>query len=543
MNKIKFLLLIGLITLLPHTIYGLSASISCTKTTLEVDETTICSVTASDEEDVTTFTGTVTGNSNIEVIGGSLSFNIGESQSFQVKALSEGAGLLTLSGDFESSLPITITSKQSDNTGDNEGNNQNEQPQDNSNNNQNQNKSSDSSLKSISLSSGSLNFSSSTYNYDVQVESNISNLKVTAQSNDSLASIKYSPSDSVSLKYGETKTISIIVLAEDGSSSTYKINVTRKNLDVNTTPSSSNVDLKSLTVEGVTFTFEPDKVSYSLTVPNEVEEALINYELNDSTSTATIDGDTKLKEGRNKIKIIVKSSSGNTKTYTLNITRSKTRISVINDESEIVEKLNSNDKSDLYVNINIEEEKIISKNILEALSKTEKDLSYEVLNNERELLYSITLNGKNIKNTDDFNYQLSFISNTDDKLSNLIKSNNYVSLLFKNNSSIPGKMQLKVFVGDRIIKDYKKIDLYRYNGNKLKLVKKDIEINDGYVDIEIDENTEYVLTKLEKEEKTTTSYIIPVIIMLILVVIIVISLLLRNKKEKKVKKDKNSQEQ
>ena len=439
--------------------------------------------------------------------------------------------------------------------------NQNEEPNENTNGNQNENQGeepttnpdngtdnqqteepndnkekadSDSSLKSLALSSGTISFSKFTFSYNVEIPSNVSNLKVTAVASSEKANIKYNPSDSVDLKYGETKTISVIVTAQDGSSTTYSINATRKNLDnAPTVISTKSTDLKSLTIEGIQFNFEPDKVSYSINVPNDVEEVVINYELADSTSTVKMDGDTKLKEGRNKIKITVTSKDGKTKTYTLNITRNKTRINVRNDEEEILEKINSDDKSDLYVTVDFTDEKIISKEILDALSKTTKELSYEVLNDNREIIYSVILNGKNIQNVDSFNYQLSFISSNDDKLVELIKSNKYASILFNNNENFKGKVTLKVYVGDRNIKEYKTIDLYEFTNNKLKLVEKKLKIEEGYVELTIDANSEYVLTNLEKQIKPKTSYAIPVVILLTLLVIVIIGLLIKRRNSKK----------
>ena len=431
---------------------------------------------------------------------------------------------------------------QNENQDETQNDNQNQDTQNNTNDNQNgniENSSLDSTLKSLAISSGTIDFSFSTYNYDVELSSDVSEVKVTATPNDSTATIKYNPSDSVTLKYGETKTISIIVLASDNTSTTYKINFTRKNLEDKVPVSQKNTDLKSLSIEGVTFNFEPDKVSYNITVPNDMEEAIIKYELANSSATVKIDGDTKLKLGKNKIKIIVTSSNGKTNTYTLNVTRSKTRVSVVNDEEQIIEKINSEDKSDLFVNVNIDEEKVISKNILEALSKTNKELSYEILNEDRELLYSIYIKGKEVKNIADFNYQLSFISDNDEKLIELIKSNKYVSLVFKNNTQIPGEMTLKVFIGNRIIKNYEKVDLYKFDGKKLKKVKSNINVEEGYVEIVLDENTEYVLTKLEKVVKTNTSYTIPIVIILTLLVIVAIGLLLKKRKSK-VKKVENN---
>lgn len=589
MKRIKTLLIIMFVLFIPKTIYGLNASISCSRLSLEVGESTQCSVSVTSEEGITSFNGEVSGNSNLEVSGGLLSHSSEEPENsfslsgITVKALSAGTGVLTLTGDASDSVSIEISEPEAEvllssltvpgeilspsfdssvknyslttnkdsiiinATATNgsvildgvkktlvDGLNTFEIPVGNTKYTLSVTKTSqsDNLLKSLSLSSGTINFSPSELNYNVELSSDVSSVKVTAEAN-SNATIKYNPSDSVTLKYGETKVISIVVTSSNGTITTYKINVTRKNLDSGASTSLKSTSLKSLTIEGATIKFDPEKVTYNINVPNSMEEAIINYELADSTSTAKIDGDTKLKVGKNKIKIIVTASNGKTNTYTLNITRNKSRVSVINDEEKIIESISGDDKSDLYVNITSDDEKIITKGILEALSKTEKELSYEILNDNRELLYSITLNGKDVKNTDAFNYQLSLISDNDDKLVKLIKSNKYVSVAFKNNSNIPGKMLIKVYVGDRTIRKSKTLDLYEYSNDKLKLVEKNVKINEGYIEFTMDDNVEYVLTKFEKVKKSTTSYTIPIVIILTLLVFVGIVLLLRKRKSNK----------
>ena len=390
-------------------------------------------------------------------------------------------------------------------------------------------------LKSLSISSGSIDFDSDTFDYNITLDSNITSFSVTVPSE---ANVNFSPSDSINLKYGETKTISVVVLCANNVSTKYKLNVTRKDVNDNDEVKTSDVNLKKLIIEGVPFDFTPNKISYSITVPSNMEEIKLEYELEDNTSSVEIIGDTKLKQGKNQIKVVVTSQSGKSNTYTLNITRSKSQVIVKNDEEEILKYINDEENSsDIYVNVERTSDKIVSKDILEALLKSKKVITYAVLDDESNIIYTVTIDGEKIKNTDEFDYQLTFISNNDDKLLKLINSSKYLSFKFKNSSKLPCNIDLKIYVGNRSISDKKSVNLYKYNSNKLKTNSKNLKIEDDYISLTVDSSDEYVLTNLAKEKNVKTSYVIPIIVIGVVSLIVVICLIGRKtKSNKRIKK-------
>lgn len=178
----------------------------------------------------------------------------------------------------------------------------------------NDQRSTDSSLKSLSLSSGSINFNASTFNYNVELESSVSSLKVTAVANDSKATVSYAPTQSISLLYGQTSTITITVTAENGTKSTYKVNATRKD------DRSTNNNLSSLKVSNTNITFNGNQV-YTATVENNITSVNITASPEDSKSTVSGTGTKQLNEGSNTFNISVKAENGTTKIYTLTIIR------------------------------------------------------------------------------------------------------------------------------------------------------------------------------------------------------------------------------
>lgn len=134
------------------------------------------------------------------------------------------------------STKVTVTSASSnndsnsnkdnkDNSGSNTGNDSNANKD---NENKEEKKSSNASLDSLVISAGTLSpeFSAATKDYTATVDYSCSSLAVTANPADSKASVT-SVTGNDSLEVGEN-TVSVVVTAEDGSTSTYNIVVTRR---------------------------------------------------------------------------------------------------------------------------------------------------------------------------------------------------------------------------------------------------------------------------------------------------------------------------
>lgn len=203
--------------------------------------------------------GTVVISSSDEGVlsnGGDGVANIGDaagyptSQSFSFTAKDAGSCTIkaycTVVGDAEgndaggtitgASTKVTVTSASSnndsnsnkdnkDNSGSNTGNDNNANKD---NENKEEKKSSNASLGSLVISAGTLSpeFSAATKDYTATVDYSCSSLAVTANPADSKASVT-SVTSNDSLEVGEN-TVSVVVTAEDGSTSTYNIVVTRR---------------------------------------------------------------------------------------------------------------------------------------------------------------------------------------------------------------------------------------------------------------------------------------------------------------------------
>lgn len=199
--------------------------------------------------------GTVVISSSDEGVlsnGGDGVANIGDaagyptSQSFSFTAKAAGSCTIkaycTVVGDAEgndaggvitgASTKVTVTSASSNNDSNSNKDNKDNTGNDSNSNKDNENKegkkSSNASLGSLVISAGTLSpeFSAATKDYTATVDYSCSSLAVTANPADSKASVT-SVTGNDSLEVGEN-TVSVVVTAEDGSTSTYNIVVTRR---------------------------------------------------------------------------------------------------------------------------------------------------------------------------------------------------------------------------------------------------------------------------------------------------------------------------
>ena len=188
------------------------------------------------------------GGDGVANIGDAAGYPTSKSFSFTAKAAGSCTikAYCTVVGDAEgndaggtitgASTKVTVTSASSnndsnsnkdnkDNSGSNTGNDNNANKD---NENKEEKKSSNASLGSLVISAGTLSpeFSAATKDYTATVDYSCSSLAVTANPADSKASVT-SVTGNDSLEVGEN-TVSVVVTAEDGSTSTYNIVVTRR---------------------------------------------------------------------------------------------------------------------------------------------------------------------------------------------------------------------------------------------------------------------------------------------------------------------------
>lgn len=155
------------------------------------------------------------------------------------------------------------------------------------------------------------NFDSNTFDYTLYVDSYVSSVMLSGTLSDI-----YAKTDGFR-EYqlvGDNTKIEILVYAEDGSTSTYTINVVK-------VYKSSNNNLSNIVISGHEIEFDKDTLEYNIEVDSDVNELDISALVEDYRAWAKIEGNEDFKTGKNVVTVKVYAEDGSTKTYTINVTK------------------------------------------------------------------------------------------------------------------------------------------------------------------------------------------------------------------------------
>ena len=193
-------------------------------------------------------------------------------------------------------------------------------------------------LGGLTISSGTLSpqFSSSVITYTASVDNSVTQVTVTPTASDSSATITVNDNTVISgtgyivtsLIAGEPTTVTVIVTAQDSTTKTYIITLTRA------ASLSGNADLGSLTISSGTLSpqFSSSVITYTASVDNSVTQVTVTPTASDSSATITVNGNTvisgigyiltSLTAGEpTTVTVIVTAQDSTTKTYIITLTR------------------------------------------------------------------------------------------------------------------------------------------------------------------------------------------------------------------------------
>lgn len=173
-------------------------------------------------------------------------------------------------------------------------------------------KSSNANLKSISGVPG-LIFSSDQTTYDIVVPFETTELDISALPVDPKAKVNITNSKLSNLEVGKTRTVTIVVTAEDSSVKVYTINVKRSEYK-------SETDLKEFIVNDKDLLDDDNNDgTYDINVDKDTDELDISAIPKSEGSTVKIKGNKNLKPGQNSVLVEVTDKNGFTKNYTLDV--------------------------------------------------------------------------------------------------------------------------------------------------------------------------------------------------------------------------------
>lgn len=394
------------------------------------------------------------------------------------------------------------------------------------------NRSKDNTLTDLDVSPLGIKFNKNKTSYSVNAEHDIDSIKITAKANDSKATVTGTGTKKLN---NYVNTFTITVTAENGSKKNYTIKVIRKDKEGNLGFVSKDNTLKNITIEGYEIQFEKDTLEYSIEVDNLIETINITAVTNHDAATYEVSGNDKLKVGLNTIKINVTAESGDVKTYTINVTRKNNSPTTnFNDLKTTLEKTTTDE---IIIEI-----KDANTTIDEKTIKTIKDSKkkYIINNYDGELInYSWVINSKNIGSINKIETQINFESDNSETIEQLTNYANSIYLNFKHEGNLPKGTKVRIYVGNKY-KNKTKLNLYYYNEEKekIELVDQELKVVNGYVEIELEHCSEYVLTKAIVKNKF--NIFIPItIIETALIVSYLIIKFVPVKKKKKQRKTKN----
>ena len=194
-------------------------------------------------------------------------------------------------------------------------------------------------------------FSADTTSYSATVLYEITHARLTATAADAAATV--SGGGATALNVG-ANTLTVEVTAEDGTTKTYTVSVTREARIL-----SSNANLSGLTAEAGTNgsyaslnigTFSAGTTSYSATVLYETTHARLSATVADAAATVSGGGATALNVGANALTVKVTAEDGTTKTYTVSVTREARILSSNANLSGLTAEAGTNGS---YVSLNI----------------------------------------------------------------------------------------------------------------------------------------------------------------------------------------------
>ena len=165
-------------------------------------------------------------------------------------------------------------------------------------------------------------FTPGTTTYNVTVPEDVESVEVYATAQDSNATI--SGTGNKTLEYGENA-LNVVVTAEDGTTKTYTINVTREGEEATEETTEVVNGLSNITIGDLELSpsFKTDVYEYTVKYIGEDTSLDIQAVATDPSYTVEIVGNEELKEGENTITILVTDSEGNNvATYQLTVDKS-----------------------------------------------------------------------------------------------------------------------------------------------------------------------------------------------------------------------------
>ena len=311
-------------------------------------------------------------------------------------------------------------------------------------------------------------------------------------------------------------------------------NPTTSNNNKTNVGKSNNNKLKDISVENQKIVKKDDN-NYTLTVSNNISSIMVKATPEDNKAKVSGTGKHNLKIGENLIKVVVTSESGLSNTTIIKVTRKDAYY--IEDLYSCLEENDSN-----IINIKINQDTIIKKEDLDRIKSSKQTVRFNYQNDS--ISYFWIIDGSKLSDTNDF---ITTVTESENKKS-MLEASNYSDGLFfglKQTDYFPQGIILKIYVGNKYVNnDLVNVYAYSKKNNKLELVSKLVKVVDRYVEFEVVNSSDYLVTKAKlnntkdvtKEKSSSIASIIVTgaIVVLIIAIIIIFVLKMKNYKSSEI---------
>lgn len=159
------------------------------------------------------------------------------------------------------------------------------------------------------------------------------------------------------------------------------------------------------------------------------------------------------------------------------------------------------------------------------------------MDSSNAIIYSFTIDGSKLDVFDKpLNSNITFKSGFQSILQGLVKDKNYLSINIEQEGKLPNGIIIKIFVADKFTSSEKPLYLYYFNTEtkSLELVQEKIQITDGYIILQLDHASEYILA--DSTLKTTKGYsswltiLISIVVGLSIIGLVLVIVIIKKKK-------------
>lgn len=362
-------------------------------------------------------------------------------------------------------------------------------------------------LKTLNVSDTDIKFEKNKTEYSATVGRNIEIVTIVAQANNPRAQVV--GTGNKKLVFGEN-TFTVEVTGADSARKVYTIKINRIEKEIKENVASTYLD--NITLNGTNIKIKENVYTYTTSLRKDVETLQLTVVPSSTTAKYKITKP-KLKTGFNKITITVTDGDVPPTEYTIVVYKQSKKTT----NYETLEELNNLETINEDIYFETKTPQIIDANIMSLLKTNNKEIYYNVLDNERKILYQLVIPATGTS----VNPKIT----TDESNPNVFQTD------------LPSGVSVMLYVGDNYV-DGTELKLSAYDDSGYTDITTSVKVSNGYVNFTTNGQKNYVLSFVPTN--TTTSFdltkILPIVIFGGAIVFLLIYILKKKSKQKNNKK-------